>query len=750
MSAVADGRVIIEAILDTANVSKNVKNLGSELNGVSWKNIAEGDKKAQSLSGAFKGAGTACNLSLTAPVVAAGAAAFGVASNYEQATSTIQSALGVTREEAEQFRDIGAGIYEGGWGESLDQVATNLAHTKQAMSDLNDADLKTVTQSAMMLEQTFGMDFQESIRGADALMVGFGLSADQSMDLMTTAAQNGMDVSGELGDNLAEYATLFQESGYSASEMFSVLQSGLDAGAYNLDKVNDLVKEFGIRISDGTVAKACTDLGGNFKSMFDEMSASGASNKEIFSALSGEISTLGTEQEKAAAISAIFGSQGEDNGIKVIEAMAGVTDSYQDVEGAAQQAGDAASDCFANKSQSAMRELQGAIEPLGEPLLNIATKVAEVVRSFGEWFASIGPDGQNAALIIAGIVAAIGPVLTIVGQIILILPALVEGIGLVKGAFSALGTVMAANPLGVVLTVVGLLIAAFIYFWNTSEEFRNFWISLWDAVCAKASEAWGWIDTNLIQPFLSGFQGLCDFLNLLFTDPFALLRMAGDGITSWFKSNFPEVSGAVGSAIEGAQAFFNDPFGALVSAAQSAISFIDNIFPGFESTVSSVVRGVQSFFNDPFGTLRDAVTNAVSWVANNFKLSIPNIERPKIPLPYFTVSGRFNLDPFNFELPSIRAGINWYAKGGVFNGASVIGVGEAGPEAVVPLSGNRMKPFADAVASGMGGGRGDMTVILNIEHYEQHTDDDINALADKVSKAIAQKEKARRRACGTA
>ena len=45
-----------------------------------------------------------------------------------------------------------------------------------------------------------------------------------------------------LGDNLAEYATLFEENGYSAGEMFDILQAGLEGGAYNLDKVNDLVE----------------------------------------------------------------------------------------------------------------------------------------------------------------------------------------------------------------------------------------------------------------------------------------------------------------------------------------------------------------------------------------------------------------------------------------------------------------------------------------------------------------------------
>lgn len=65
-----DGNVIIKAVLDTVDVSKNIKALERDLQGISWKNIAEGDEKAAKLSSSFKKAGTAATVTLTAPVVA--------------------------------------------------------------------------------------------------------------------------------------------------------------------------------------------------------------------------------------------------------------------------------------------------------------------------------------------------------------------------------------------------------------------------------------------------------------------------------------------------------------------------------------------------------------------------------------------------------------------------------------------------------------------------------------------------------
>ena len=66
------------------------------------------------------------------------------------------------------------------------------------------------------------------------------------------------------------------------------------------------------------------------------------------------------------------------------------------------------------------------------------------------------------------------------------------------------------------------------------------------------------------------------------------------------------------------------------------------------------------------------------------------------------MSGRF--DPASGSVPSV--GVSWYAKGCLFDGASIVGVGERGPEAVVPLSSRRMLPFARAVADGIGDGAG--------------------------------------------
>lgn len=752
----ADGRVVIQAILDTVNVTKNVKGLKDSLNGVSWKNIAEGDKKAQELSSSFKSAGTACTIGLTTPIVAAGTAAFSVASQYESATSRIQAAFGVTREEAQHFKDIGAGIYEGGWGDSLDEVNDALIQCKSTLRDVSDEDLSTITTNALMLSNTFGADVNESIRGVNALMEGFGLTADEATDLMTAGMQRGLNYTDELGDNLSEYSVRWGEAGMSASQYFSLLEAGASNGAYNLDKVGDFLNEFLTSLTDGRMEEGMGSFSQGTQDVFNSFKNGGASAQDVLNAVVGELSTMPDQYEAAQIASDTWSSLGEDNAFGMIASLANVQDSYGDVAGAAQGAADAASDSFANKAESAVRTLKGSLESFGEPLLNIATMVADVASAFGNWLSSLPAPAQQAIFIILGIVAAIGPVLGVIGNIISIIPTLATAINTVKTAFSILNATMAANPIGLIISLITLLVGAFVYFWTTSEEFRSFWIGLWDSVCAAVSGIAEWFNANVITPIVN-----------FFTELGTSIQAIWDGITAWISeaintmgsiiSAGVQVISDVWNAIWGAiSGFFSGIWNGIVSGVTTYINYvqtvistvlsvissiwsgiwsgissfissvwngikgivsgavnavsntISSVFNAVKSTVSSIWNGIKSAIETPMNAARDIVRNIIDAIKGFFNFSI---SWPHIPLPHFSISpaGWQVGDLLEGKIPSL--GIDWYATGGVFNGPSVIGVGEAGKEAAIPLEGRHMKPFAKAISSYM---KGDAEVASEI------------------------------------
>ena len=115
---------------------------------------------------------------------------------------------------------------------------------------------------------------------------------------------------------------------------------------------------------------------------------------------------------------------------------------------------------------------------------------------------------------------------------------------------------------------------------------------------------------------------------------------------------------------------------------------------GLRENVTSKFDAIRSGIKEKIESARDTVENAIEKIKGFFKFewSLPHL---KLPHPYIT--GKFSLNPP--EVPHF--GIDWYAKGGIIDGASIIGVGEAGPEAVVPLSGQNMLPFARAIAEGL-------------------------------------------------
>ena len=135
---------------------------------------------------------------------------------------------------------------------------------------MSETDLTNLTQQAITLEELYGIDMNETLRGVNSLMQQYGLTAQQAMDYIVVGTQNGLDKTNELGDNLSEYAGKFAQAGYSASEYFQLLDNGLKNGAYNLDKVNDAINEVTTRLVDGTIGESI----GMFSTKTQELFAS--------------------------------------------------------------------------------------------------------------------------------------------------------------------------------------------------------------------------------------------------------------------------------------------------------------------------------------------------------------------------------------------------------------------------------------------------------------------------------------------
>ena len=169
---------------------------------------------------------------------------------------------------------------------------------------------------------------------------------------------------------------------------------------------------------------------------------------------------------------------------------------------------------------------------------------------------------------------------------------------------------------------------------------------------------------------------------------------------------------------------------------------ITNKWNEIRSTISGkagdILDAITRPFKDAWNFIQD-IPGKISRAFKNMHISLPHIK-----LPHFNVYGKFSLDP-----PSVpHIGVRWYAKGGFFNSANVIGVGEAGREAVLPLENKRnMKPYAQAVASLMndfvGGNSG---AVINNTFNVQATvreESDIDKIAEKLERLQRREERKR-------
>lgn len=286
------------------------------------------------------------------------------------ASADLEAQTGLTGAAAEKYQKTMREIKGDNFGEDYRDVADVMAQVVQIMGELDDSKMKSTTESVIALRDAFDMDPTETIRAVDVMVKTMGVDAQEAFDLITTGAQNGLNRSGELADNLTEYGQLWGQAGFSAEEAFSIMENGLDAGAYNLDKVNDYVKEFGISLADGRIQDNLSSFSTETQALFVQWKNGSATTRDVFYSVINDLSQMTNQQQALTVASNVWSSLGEDNAMQVITALDDVCDTYNNVKGAAED--------LKNVQYS---DLESAVSGLGAALQeNILTPIADEVE----------------------------------------------------------------------------------------------------------------------------------------------------------------------------------------------------------------------------------------------------------------------------------------------------------------------------------------------------------------------------------
>lgn len=420
-------------------------------------------------------------LPVTGVVTGLGTAAVKTAADFDSAMSKVAAVSGATGSDFDSLRDKAREM-----GAKTKFSATEAADAMNymAMAGWKTEDMLSGIEGVMYLAAASGEDLATTSDIVTDALTAFGLTAADSghfADVLVAASSNAntnvsmmgetfkycAPVAGALGfsvEDTAEAIGLMGNAGIKAS------QAGTSMRSIMTNLTGD-VKLSGAAIGDVTIAT--TNADGSMRSL----SAILADCRVAFGGM--------MEAEKANNAETLVGKNAMSGFLALMNAA---PEDIEKVSGAVNNCKDAAK----NMADTMQDNLEGQLTILKSQLQELAISFRDLlmpaVRSIVSGLQRMVnvlnamPDGvKRVLMIVALLAAALGPVLIIIGKTLSAIgtimtwaPKLAGAISAVKGAFAALSATMMANPIAIVIAAIAALVAAFIYLWNTNEEFRQF------------------------------------------------------------------------------------------------------------------------------------------------------------------------------------------------------------------------------------------------------------------------------------
>ena len=638
-----------------------------------------------------------------------------------------------------------------GVGDSARDAGSDLGTMDIALGDFISDTAQSAIGSITSLEES-----TRQYRNEQSKLEAVAATSGQSIDVLREGYSNLYAITGD--ETLASTATLNMSAmGVSAQDQATLVNAAAGAWAAYGDSIplDGLLESINETTRAGQVTGSFADAL-NWSSMSSEAMADALDNtgkagsvfrKSIQDGMTAEdafneaLKTCNTTAERQALVTQFmdvaYGELGE---------------TYQSAN----------ADVIA--ANDAQRNLADAQARLGETFAPISTGIQNVMASGLNWLVDTALPWLVTNLpVLAPIIAGVGAGLGTWFVLTTIVPAvtgLVTGLGGLSGILAAI-----TGPVGIAVIAIAGLAAGFMALWNNSETFRNGVMQVWATIQTVFGTLAEWFYTNVITPVVTYFSGLAPQLQAIWDGIVNIVNIAMpviQGIISTVMGVIQTVWGAVWPAIQGVvttvwatiQTVINTVLGVIqgiittvtgvisgnwsqvwegISQVASSIwegisstiggviegiastvggviegiaSNVGGVFEGIRSTVTTIWNGVKSAIEGPINSAKDIVGGAIDAIKGFFNFEF---KWPHIPLPHFSISGSVNpIDWLSGGLPSIS--VSWYAKGGVMEsptifgavGGTLLGGGEAGPEAIAPIDVLRSY-IQDAVDSRLGG-----------------------------------------------
>ena len=434
---------------------------------------------------------------VTLGVVGLGTAAVKTAADFDSAMSKVAAVSGATGSDLEALRDKAREM-----GEKTKFSASEAAEAMNymAMAGWKTEDMLSGIEGVMNLAAASGEDLATTSDIVTDALTAFGLTAKDSghfADILAAASSNANTNVSMMGETFKYCAPIAGALGFSAEDTAEAIGlmanagiKGSQAGTSLRTIMNNLSGDVTICGSAiGEVTIATTNADGSMRDLSDIL----ADCRTAFSGLS--------ESEKAAAAESLVGKNAMSGFLALMNAgeadINKLSSAIDNCDGSAASMAETMNDNLAGQLQILKSQLEELAISFGELLMPAIRTIVGWIQKFVDWLNSMDEGTRKVIVTIALVAAAIGPVLIIVGKVIsavgtimTLVPKLAGVINAAKGVFAAFNAVCAANPYVLIIAAIVALVAAFIYLWNNCEEFRQFWIDLWESIKEIAIAVW--------------------------------------------------------------------------------------------------------------------------------------------------------------------------------------------------------------------------------------------------------------------
>lgn len=652
-------------------------------------------KDVKTVGTKLKNVGAGMTAAITLPVAAIGAAAIKTGMDFEAAMSKVAAISGATGDD---FAALEAKAREMGATTQFSASEAAEALTYMAMAGWKTEDMLSGIEGVMALAAASGEDLATVSDIVTDALTAFGMSAAESgrfADVLAAASANANTNVSMLGESFKYVAPVAGALGYSVEDTSKALSLMANAGIKGT-QAGTALRTMLTNLSSPTAKtkKAMDELGISLTNSDGTMK----SLDEVMQDLRTSFAGL-DESQQAAYASTIFGREAMSGALAIINASEEdynkLTEAINSSDGAAQSMADTMTDNLAGRLKEMQSALEEAALTIYDNLKPALETIVEAVKGLADWFNNLSPSTQNLIIGLAGIAAAIGPLLTAVGIGIILF-------GQLSATLSILGISM-ATAFSWVLAIIAALagIVAVVVYW---EEIKTFFINLWEGLKE--------IFFNALETIKGFFVEWGPTILMIITGPIGLIVSLI--VNNW--DTIKTVTSAVWNFIIQYLKAIWDAIKVLAApifnAIKSVISNIWNTIKSVTSTVWNAIKGsvtriwnsIKSTASTVWNALKSTIMTPVNYIKDRVSSAFESLKSTAIGVWEGIKSGirtAINgiirivnnfINGFNTpakllnKLPGVNApiipNIPLLATGGKLLGSGMAIVGEAGPELI--------------------------------------------------------------------